>query len=608
VPTTTTENASSQASAAVLSSLSQYILPCPMGLELAMENAVKSAFGRADFGSNCTRKIVSIKRLFSPLDEYDPMNLRDKLVQQVIRQEEKAKAKAKAQRKSDHSEQGSSRSSSDNGAIGSIIAGTLNDGCNTNIGQYRDDVVVSKPGATELTLMLLQTNAPVQLVSSIRCIGPILALVTKKEKVLHEGSTSSSMMSGDEVSCRIQSFAREEEGSILVGFQRALSLWSRHARLWSKSFGVEATVDSLDDKVLGLAALSFRASCIRNSKKKNDKYKSPDLLGAIGSIVPVDKLKGRPLMSAGDEECHQTTVSMSSTASSSCRDWKVALKGYDFEVVAFIMDSNIAIGVSLLPHQKLKASDYSKGRLPSDIAPPIVGNGGGQLIRLRASTAAILVDIANPQPGDVMIDACAGLGTIPVEAGLDGRGIVAIGGEIVSDLSHITRDYMLQARRLGQTICGSSSMIQWDATLLCVRESCVDIFICDLPFGQKCMSANKLNMFLPLLVSEMARVLRPGGKAVLLGGSFDKTVEAISSAGPDVFKPCHSIFPVNIGGLSAWVIEVERSHGKIKLRMNHREKVRRMTVRRATDAKERHRGTSDQKSGCTVKKKKRLQA
>jgi len=586
-----------------------------MGLELAMENAVKSAFARADFGSSdCTKKIVSIKRLFSPLDEYNPMDLRDKFVQQVFRQEEKAKAKAKAkarsQQKSEHSEQGSSRSPSSSAVVGSIIAGTLNDGCNTNIGQYRDDVVVSKPGATELTLMLLQTNAPVQVVSSIRCIGPILALVTKKEKALHQGSTSSSMMNGDEVSCRIQSFAREEEGSIVDGFQRALSLWSRHAKLWSKSFGVEATVDSLDDKVLGLAALSFRASCIRNSKKKNDKYKSPDLLGAIGSIVPIDNLKGRPLMSASDnKECHQNTVSMSSAAASSCRDWKVALKGYDFEVVAFIMDSNIAFGVSLLPHQKLKASDYSKGRLPSDIAPPIVGNGGGQLIRLRASTAAILVDIANPQPGDVMIDACAGLGTIPVEAGLDGRGIVAIGGEIVSDLSHITREYMLQARRLGQTICGASSMIQWDATLLCVRESCVDIFICDLPFGQKCMSANKLNMFLPLLVSEMARVLRPGGKAVLLGGLFDKTVEAISSAGPDVFKPCRSIFPVNIGGLSAWVIEVERSHGKIKLRMNHREKVRRMAVRRTTDAKERHRGISDQNSGCTtVKKKKRLQA
>ena len=252
-PTTTIDSSSAPAA----SSLSQYILPCPMGLELAMENAVKSASARADIGPpaaavqkqrTCT---VSIKRLF-PLIEYDTIDLQNKLIKQFSRQEERAKAKSQRKnsgwqnnRRSATSSSACSRHSSANStsAVGNIIAGTLNDGRNTSIGQYRDDIVVVKPGATELTLMLLETDAPVEVVSSIRCIGPILALVAKKENVLNDHDEGSSM-SGDEVSNRIESLGREEE--TIMGFRRALSLWSHHARSWSQTFGIEAAVDSLE--------------------------------------------------------------------------------------------------------------------------------------------------------------------------------------------------------------------------------------------------------------------------------------------------------------------------------------------------------------------------
>mmetsp|Transcript_38605 Transcript_38605/g.56844 ORF Transcript_38605/g.56844 Transcript_38605/m.56844 type:complete len:144 (-) Transcript_38605:876-1307(-) len=103
---------------------------------------------------------------------------------------------------------------------------------------------------------------------------------------------------------------------------------------------------------------------------------------------------------------------------------------------------------------------------------------------------------------------------------------------------------------------GACDMVFCDATFQPIRDGCTNVCVSDLPFGQKCMSSNKLHIFLPLMISEMARLLQPGkGKIVLLsGGSFKPLVKALSDAGSDVLESPSSIFPVNIGGRTAWVI------------------------------------------------------
>jgi hypothetical protein len=113
----------------------------------------------------------------------------------------------------------------------------------------------------------------------------------------------------------------------------------------------------------------------------------------------------------------------------------------------------------------------------------------------------------------------------------------------------------------------------WDAANLPVRDGIVDAIISDLPFGHLCMSTSKLHSFFPLLMFEMARVLRPeSGRMVRLCGSFIPILEALQiankrfkestsePAGNDNEVSCSSVFPINTTGNVAWVIIVQRGN------------------------------------------------
>lgn len=88
----------------------------------------------------------------------------------------------------------------------------------------------------------------------------------------------------------------------------------------------------------------------------------------------------------------------------------------------------------------------------------------------------------------------------------------------------------------------------------------------------------KLDSMLPLMLNEMARVLRRGsGRMVLLCGSYIPILEAFqkaSSHGCNVWQlPCDAVFPVNIGGLLAWVIQFSRTSDAPKELPRHVERV-----------------------------------
>eukprot|EP00957_Ditylum_brightwellii_P198084 15091327-Ditylum_brightwellii.AAC.1 len=122
--------------------------------------------------------------------------------------------------------------------------------------------------------------------------------------------------------------------------------------------------------------------------------------------------------------------------------------------------------------------------------------------------------------------------------------------------------------------------------MLPLRDSSVDVIVSDLPFGQRCLSTHRLSLLVPLMMYECARVLREGsGRMVLLCGVYSGIVDSLMELNKaskeqqeqhqdeeerkkedhhDVFQtPFDSVFPVNIGGLSAWIIIVRRGYGKV---------------------------------------------
>lgn len=131
---------------------------------------------------------------------------------------------------------------------------------------------------------------------------------------------------------------------------------------------------------------------------------------------------------------------------------------------------------------------------------------------------------------------------------------------IATAYSKLARDYQKE-----NDYIGVSDLISWDASLLPIRDGSVDVIMSDLPFGVKCLSSKKLKLLLPLLFAECGRCLRPGGRMTLLCGSFLGILEALqelSENGTSMFESPSSIIPVNIGGLSAWILQISRTRSK----------------------------------------------
>jgi Predicted N6-adenine-specific DNA methylase len=149
----------------------------------------------------------------------------------------------------------------------------------------------------------------------------------------------------------------------------------------------------------------------------------------------------------------------------------------------------------------------------------------------------------------------------------------------------IVTDYHKRAKdlRSAHGIAGASSALAWDAAMLPIRENSVDCILSDLPFGVRCMSSKKLHSFLPLLFGECARCLRmKTGKMTILCGSYQVVLDGLNQINMDndLFESPTSIIPVNIGGLSAWIIKLTRTSNVATSLKNHRKRAATMTRKR----------------------------
>lgn len=330
--------------------------------------------------------------------------------------------------------------------------------------------------------------------------------------------------------------------------------------------------------------LRFRISLLRD-ESKHYSYSRAELVQAIASfLVP-------------DHVCRRNVP------------WSVDLKQFDLELVVLLRETSLAVGLSVRPNQWVGAKTFAQGRLPPQVHPPpqqyLVRNMAG-VTRLRGTTARLLLRLAQLQVGDVLLDPCAGVGTIPLES----RGAMALGGDLqlsaedpIAGLANQYRRYSLQLQQQQQQAPWGHSntplsrsqrnnyadLMAWDACCLPIRSSSVDAIVSDLPFGQQCLSTNQLHGLLPLLVQEMARVLRPiTGRMVLLCGNhgtiLDELIRSNAKHDSCVWQlPCASVFPVNLGGLMAWCLVVRRGHGMVEagcMAENDRDRVRRLVRRR----------------------------
>merc|ERR1719347_774302 len=295
--------------------------------------------------------------------------------------------------------------------------------------------------------------------------------------------------------------------------------WQKGLRVWQEFTGFSGEMYPVVDqareeedpqcKQIKLSPLSFRCTCYRTGN--NHKFKSTEVQAGVGGKV--------------HDMFH----------------WTVSCKNYDLE---FVINCDVVQVYCCLT--LTNKSLYH--RTVTDLGP----------CTLRPTIAAGLVMLAQPGPGDVILDPMCGGGTISLE-GCQMGAQYHIGGEIHEMAVKRSMDNYLALREKNNLqIQPSADFFQWDCLYPCLKNNSVDVIITDLPFGKRSGSKADNRVLYPKTLLSMARVVRPvTGRAVLL------TQDKRSMFG--CFKQVEKYWKhtkqisTNIGGLTALVFLMSRT-------------------------------------------------
>jgi 23S rRNA G2445 N2-methylase RlmL len=146
---------------------------------------------------------------------------------------------------------------------------------------------------------------------------------------------------------------------------------------------------------------------------------------------------------------------------------------------------------------------------------------------LRPTMAAALVRLAQIKPRHVVVDPMCGAGTILAEhlavmGKIRAPIALAVGGDIERGA---VRAAAANLQRLGKV-----EVVQWDATALPLADESVDRVVSNPPFGKQLETPEAIGPLYQRMVQEYDRVLRPGGRAVLLASDQRSLREAARAA------------------------------------------------------------------------------
>lgn len=146
---------------------------------------------------------------------------------------------------------------------------------------------------------------------------------------------------------------------------------------------------------------------------------------------------------------------------------------------------------------------------------------------LRPSVAAAMVFLTNPQPGDVFLDPMAGSGTILYERMQAGKFARLLGGDIDQERVDAARKNVRGSRKKPGPGDPQPDIRQWDARKLPLEDASIDKIATNLPFGKQLRGAQTPAKLYPPVLAELQRVVRPGGRIVLLTSEYDLIKEEV---------------------------------------------------------------------------------
>ncbi len=173
--------------------------------------------------------------------------------------------------------------------------------------------------------------------------------------------------------------------------------------------------------------------------------------------------------------------------------WQLGGDGAEVEFWATLIGDELLIAMRL-SDERMRHRDYKAVHRPAS---------------LRPSVAAAMAWLSEPKDDDIVLDPMCGAGTILIERAHIGRYKMLLGGD--SDP---------EALAAARTNVGARykpiELRPWDAGAMPLPDASADKIITNLPWGIKAGSRAANRRLYPRLIAEFSRVLRPGGRMVLL--------------------------------------------------------------------------------------------
>jgi tRNA (guanine6-N2)-methyltransferase len=169
---------------------------------------------------------------------------------------------------------------------------------------------------------------------------------------------------------------------------------------------------------------------------------------------------------------------------------------------------------------------------------------------LKPTVAYCMALLSEPSPADVFVDPMCGAGTIVIERAMAGAYSRILGGDVEETVVKAARDNADASRK-------SIDLALWDVSAVPLQDDSVDKVVCNLPFGKQSGSRSGNRALYSHFFRETARILKPGGMAVLLTTETELMRELTRQ-----YRAMHlrRYLKIDLLGLRACIYIIDRMH------------------------------------------------